>query len=76
MYKIKSTTYPTRFSNYGEMEDRANELGQPLEKRGYSKCFVCGHKFGRGEDVYLAHVVNHKNVFLCWKCGKRVAEEE
>ena len=80
VYKTYSKTYEVEsvhlYSNYGDIEDRANQIGRPLEKRGFSKCFVCGHKFDRAEDAYLAHVKNHKNVFLCKDCARLVQAEE
>ena len=80
VYKTYSKTYEVESahlcSNYGDMADRANQLGRPLEKRGFSKCFICGHKFGGAEDAYIAHVKNHKNVFLCKGCANFVQAEE
>ena len=72
---------PTRllsllYSNYGDIADRASQNGMPLEKRGFSKCFICGHKFDRAEDAYIAHVKNHINVFLCKGCANLVQAEE
>ena len=80
VFKTYRKTYEVEsahlYSNYGAAEDRANKIGMPLEKRGFSKCFICGHKFDRSEDAYLAHVKNHKNVFLCEGCFKLVNREE
>lgn len=75
-YKIIKTTYPTPFSKYGDMYDRAKELGRPLDKRGFSKCFVCKREFSREDDCFLGIVLNHKNVFLCEECAKKVADDE
>lgn len=80
VYKTYSKTYEVEsvhlYSNYGDIEDRANQIGRPLEKRGFSKCFICGHKFDRAEDAYIAHVKKHKNVFLCKGCADLVQAEE
>lgn len=80
VYKTYSKTYEVEsthlYSNYGDIEDRANQIGRPLENRGFSKCFICGHKFDRAEDAYIAHVKNHKNVFLCKGCANVVQAEE
>ncbi len=71
-YQITETSWPTPFSNYGDAENRAKELGHSLEKRGFSKCFVCNHRFERDEDVFLAMVKGHKNMFLCGGCAQKV----
>ena len=71
-FQITKTSYPNPFSNYGDAEDRAKELGRPLEKRGFSKCFVCNQHFSREDDVYIAMVKWHRNVFLCGNCAARV----
>ena len=71
-YHITGTSWPNEFGVYGDMEDRANELHKPLEKRGLSKCFVCNQEFDRSDKVYLTMVKGHKNVFLCGNCAARV----
>ena len=71
-YQITDATWPTPFSNYGDAEDRAKEIKQPLETRGLSKCFVCHQVFKREDDVYLAMVKGYKNVFLCGDCAMKV----
>ncbi len=71
-YHITGTSWPNPFGTYGDMEDRANELRRPLEKRGLSKCFICHQPFDRSDNVYLTMVKAHRNVFLCGNCAARV----
>lgn len=68
-------TNAVMFSKYGDVEDRAKALGDPLERRGFSRCFVCGHKFEREEWVFLAIIKNHKNMFICKDCHQKCMNE-
>lgn len=40
------------------------------------KCFRCGHRFSDDEDVNVAFMVKHKNVFVCNECAKNLQTEE
>ena len=68
-------TNAAAFSKYGDVEDRAKELGVPLERRGLSRCFACGHKFEREEWVFLAIIKNHKHMFICKDCDQKCMNE-
>lgn len=61
-------------STFGEtMEIRNKTFGSKHDKF-LEKCFVCGHKFENSEVPWLGLVRNHKNVFLCEDCGKKVQD--
>lgn len=57
---------------YGETMESRRKICKPEHHKGYEKCFVCNHKFNDQEIPWLAFVKNHKNVFLCEICGKKV----
>lgn len=49
------------------------------EKMGMStanQCFACKRIFNYDDYPYLALVKNHKNVFVCEECAKKVLEEK
>lgn len=47
-----------------------------MSTRGLNQCFVCKKSFNYDDYPYLALVKNHKNVFVCEECHKRILEEK
>lgn len=50
-----------------------------IEKMGmttkeFNRCFVCKRTFNYDDYPYLALVKNHKNVFVCEECAKKILE--
>lgn len=37
-----------------------------------NKCFVCEHKFGKDEQVYLASIVGTENQLICNNCWDKI----
>lgn len=62
-----------QFTYRETMESRKKIYGSEHDT-ALKKCFMCGYEF-KDEDIpWLGLVKNHKNVFLCKCCGKKVAE--
>ena len=40
------------------------------------KCFNCGHKFEDDDDINVAFMIGHKNVFVCNECAEQLSEQE
>ena len=61
-------------ATYGEIIESRRKFYGEKDETQLSKCFVCGHRFEALEIPWLGLVKNHKNVFLCEECGKKVSE--
>lgn len=46
-----------------------------MTTKGFNQCFVCKKNFNYDDYPYLALVKNHKNVFVCEGCAKKILEE-
>lgn len=47
-----------------------------MSTKGLNQCFVCKKTFDYGDYPYLALVKNHKNVFVCEDCAKKILEDK
>lgn len=47
-----------------------------MSNKGLDQCFACKKSFNYDDYPYLALVKNHKNVFVCEECAKRILEEK
>ena len=47
-----------------------------MSTKGLNQCFVCKKSFNYDDYPYLALVKNHKNVFVCEDCAKKILEEK
>lgn len=45
-----------------------------MTTKGLNQCFVCKKLFDYDDYPYLALVKNHKNVFVCENCAKKIIE--
>lgn len=46
-----------------------------ISKKVQSTCFVCNHKFGEDEEVYLMAIVGTTNKLICSNCWNKINEQ-
>lgn len=46
-----------------------------MKSGGLDKCFSCKKKFESTDYPYLALIRNHKNMFICEECARKVNPE-
>lgn len=47
-----------------------------MSTKGLDHCFACNKTFDYKDYPYLALVKNHRNVFVCEDCAKKILEEK
>ena len=47
-----------------------------MSTKGMNQCFACKKTFNYDDYPYLALVKNHKNVFVCEDCAKKILEDK
>lgn len=47
-----------------------------MSTKGLNQCFACKRIFNYDDYPYLSLVKNHKNVFVCEECAKKILEEK
>ena len=46
-----------------------------MKSKGLDKCFACKKNFEPSDYPYLALIRNHKNMFICEDCARKVNPE-
>jgi len=72
-YEISSVQPFGKYGNFVAARIRA--FGGDGKMKDLRKCFICGHEFTSDDDVNVAFMARHKNVFLCNACAGDLSEE-
>ena len=79
--KNVSRSYPVQtiwpFGKYVDFVNRRRQVyGGDGNIKDLCKCFNCGHEFDNDDDINVAFLTGHTNVFVCNDCADKLRQEE